>query len=218
MKTVLITGISKGIGKALAQKFLNEGYFVIGTAIEGNVDYENKNLKVFKLDLSVPESIEQCSENIHNFNSKIDILINNAGVLLDEGELTINTEKLRKTLEVNLIGPIYFTEKLINLINLNGHIINISSSAGSLQNVHHANYPCYKISKCAINMFTTYLAFRLKDKIKVSSVHPGRVKTGMGAWEGDMTAEESAEYIYKTAIDENIETGQFWFKGEKFMW
>jgi NAD(P)-dependent dehydrogenase (short-subunit alcohol dehydrogenase family) len=218
MQTVLITGVSRGIGKALAEKFLKEGYFVIGTSIDGKVDFSNENLKIFQLDLSVPESIRKCTEEIKSFGKKIDILINNAGVLLDEGEPTIIADKLRKTLEINLVGPIDFTEKILPIVNDAGHIVNISSSAGSLETVHHANYPAYKISKCALNMFTTYLAFRLKGKITVSSVHPGRVKTQMGAWEGEMTAEDSAKYIFETAVNKDLETGQFWFKGEKFPW
>lgn len=214
MKTVLITGVSRGIGKALAQKFLDEKYFVIGTSINGEVDFSNDNLKILQLDLTDSKSIESCVNAV----DKIDILINNAGALFDEDETTVVIDKLRKTLEVNLIGTIDFTERLISKINNGGHIINISSSAGSLSSVYHVEYPAYKISKAALNMFTTYLAFRLKDKIIVSSVHPGRVKTQMGKWEGDMTVEESSKYIFETAIDENIETGQFWFKGEKYPW
>ncbi len=218
MKTVLITGISRGIGKALAQKFLSEGYYVIGTSMNGELDFANENLKVFQLDLLDSNSIDKCAESIVNFNKSIDIHINNAGALFDEGEPVIIIDKLRKTLEVNLIGPINLTEKILALVNDGGHIINISSSAGSLEKVHHADYPAYKISKCALNMFTTYLAFRLKGKITVSSVHPGRVKTDMGAWEGDMTADEAALHIFETAINKDIETGQFWFKGERFPW
>jgi NAD(P)-dependent dehydrogenase (short-subunit alcohol dehydrogenase family) len=67
-------------------------------------------------------------------------------------------------------------------------------------------------------MFTSHLAFKLNDKIKVSSIHPGRVRTDMGGGEGDMDIMESAEYIYDTATKNDIETGQFWFRGKKFPW
>ncbi len=217
-KTVFITGISHGIGKATAMKFLNENYNVIGTSIDGQLDYNHKNLKIIKLDLYNQESIDNCVKELSNMNTKIDIYINNAGILLDEGEDYIVIDKLKNTLQVNLIGPIDLTQKNLHLINDNGHIINISSSAASLEKVHHTDYPAYKISKTALNMFTVWLAFKLKDRIKVSCLHPGRVKTAMGAWEGDMETDEVAEYIYKTAIDKDIETGQFWYKGEKFPW
>lgn len=222
MKNVLITGISKGIGKALAQKFLEEGYFVTGTSTSGEVDYSNENLIVYTLELSLTESIKKCADAIIQSGKKIDILINNAGVLLDEDETTVIAEKLRQTLEINLIGPIDFTEQLVSTINKDGHIVNIASSAGSISlvgNESHfeGHYPCYKISKAAVNMYTRTLALRLKNNITVSSVHPGWVKTSIGGTEADITPEEAAKNIYNLAIS-NPETGQFWFNGEKLPW
>jgi len=70
MKTVLITGISRGIGKALAQKFLRSGYFVIGTSTSGKCDLADLNLVVFQLDLKKKESIDACVEEIHNLDKK----------------------------------------------------------------------------------------------------------------------------------------------------
>ncbi len=218
MNRVIITGASRGIGKALAQKFLREGFFVLGTSINGVLDYSHKNLQAVQLDLLDSKSILDASKIVNSIEGSFDILINNAGALFDDGENEIVIDKLRKTLEVNLIGPIDFTQKILSKINNGGHIVNISSSAGSLEKVHHTNYPCYKVSKAGLNMFTVYLSHLLKDKVTVSSVHPGRVKTEMGAWEGDMTPDEAAEYIYNTATNKTIESGQFWFKGEKFPW
>ncbi len=218
MGTAFITGISRGIGKGLALKFLKEGYFVMGTSITGEVDFSDANLKIFKLDLYQDQSIETCAKEVTDFGKRIDIYINNAGVLLDEGEPDIVIDKLRKTLQVNLIGAVDLTQKILPLMNKGGHIVNISSSAGSMAKVHHADYPAYKISKAALNMFTSHFAFRLKGEITVSSVHPGRVKTDMGSWEGDMDTTEAAGYIFDTATRKDIETGQFWFKGEKFPW
>jgi len=225
MKTVLITGISKGIGLALAKKFLKEGFEVIGTIYTGKSPENNPNLSVFKLDLSSPESIAHCAKEIISTGKRVDMLINNAGALFDEDDTSVIVEKLRKTLEVNLIGTIDFTERIIPLINPGGHIVSVSSTAGSLELAGHASashfprhYPSYKISKAALNMYTRTLAIRLKpEKITVSSVHPGWVKTDMGGKDADMTTEEAANGIYNTAVS-HPETGQFWFKGEKMPW
>jgi short-subunit dehydrogenase len=130
MKTVFITGISRGIGKGLALKFLKEGYFVIGTSITGDIDYFDDNLKVFQLDLYDDKSIEKCAEMVKSFGKNIDIFINNAGVLLDDGEPSIVIDKLRHTLQVNLIGTTDITQRLLSIIKEGGHIVNISSSAG----------------------------------------------------------------------------------------
>lgn len=218
MKTVLITGVSRGIGKALAAKFLNEGYFVIGTSTDGIVEWQDENLTVFALDLSKPEIIKECASNIIALNKKIDILINNAATYFGaEGDPTIKVDLLRRTLEVNLIGTADFTEQVLPIINDGGHIINISSRAGSMGHVKVAEYTDYKISKAALNMLTRMLAIRLDGKITVSSTHPGWVKTDMGGAEADIEPEEAAEDIYKLAISKP-ETGQFWFKREKFPW
>ena len=231
MKTILITGISRGIGRALGHKFLNEGYFVIGTSQNGTVDYTHENLNVFKIEITSTDSIETCiagiSSLIQKNNSKIDILINNIGTLEDDNEIKVIIEKLRTTLEVNLIGTINFTEHVIPQLSNNAHIVNISSQAGSLQDIEvlehsHAPlcYPAYKISKAALNMYTRTLALRLRHEntnITVSSVHPGWVKTDMGGQDAPMSPEEAAEHIYKLAIS-HPETGQFWYKGEKYPW
>ncbi|MBU1046814.1 SDR family NAD(P)-dependent oxidoreductase [Patescibacteria group bacterium] len=222
MKTVLITGVDRGIGKALVLKFLDAGYFVIGTSLNDNIDYSHENLKVFTMNLESEESISACVENIKNLDTKIDILINNAGIMADGEETTVIIDKLRKNLEVNLIGTIDFTEKVLFEVNQGGHIINISSSAGSLSNTGVSShkpgyYPGYKISKAALNMYTRTLALRLKDKIIVSSVHPGWVKTDMGGDNAIITPEQAAQDIYDFAITKP-ETGQFWFEGEKFDW
>ncbi len=216
MSTILITGIGQGIGKALAEKFLNEGHVVIGTVYDTTDIHSHDKLYTVSLDLSKSESISTCVENIKEINLPIDVVINNAGILADEDDTQVVVDKLRKTLEVNLIGTIDFTERIIPLVSTDGHIINISSSAGSLalaeEGASHYpyHYPSYKISKAALNMYTVTLALRLKAKgITVSSVHPGWVKTAMGGSDADTTPEQVAEEIYSFAFS-HPESGHFW--------
>ena len=223
MTTILITGISRGIGRAIALRFLDEGYFVIGTSTSGEVDFTSDNLIVYQLDLSKSKSIKDCADKIISANKKIDILINNAGVALDIEKEEMDILDLRQTIEINLIGTIDFTEQIIPTMNIGGHILNTSSSAGSLSRTIESDdwsYPAYRISKTAINMYTRTFAIRLKDKILVSSYHPGWVKTDMGGTDADMTPEEASSYAFGLATKGfgTIETGQFWFKGEKFAW
>jgi NAD(P)-dependent dehydrogenase (short-subunit alcohol dehydrogenase family) len=217
MRTIFISGVNKGLGRALAERFLAAGDFVIGTYVPGVIDYSHEDLVVFPLDFYKQETIGNCIQSVERLNKKIDILINNAGVLKDEDDTNVVMEKLRSTLEVNLFGHIQITEGLIPLVNVGGHIINISSSAGSLDRTTRTKYPSYKISKAALNMYTRTLAIRLVGEITVSSVHPGRVKTDMGGIDAELTPEEAAEYIFKFA-GSKIESGQFWYKGEKFPW
>jgi len=220
MKNVLITGTSRGIGKALAEKFLSEGYFVIGTSTKDTSDISNENLITFPLDLASPESIKSCAEKILELKKPIDILINNAAVILTEKENDrneINIDTLKKVLEIDLVGTIDLTMQIVPIINLGGHIVNISSRQGSFDYVFEIKNPSYQISKAGLNMFTRLLSFQLKDKITVSSVHPGAVLSGLAASDANMQPEEAALYIYQTAIS-NPKTGQFWFKGAPFPW
>jgi NAD(P)-dependent dehydrogenase (short-subunit alcohol dehydrogenase family) len=220
MKTVCITGISRGIGRALAGKFLKEGYLVIGTSTTGRVDFSHGQLSVVELNLTSAESIAKCAEQVVKVAPHLDILINNAGALFDDEETEVMVEKLRQTLEVNLIGTIDLTEHMLPLLSHGSHIVNISSSAGSLERTagNKVYYPSYKISKAALNMYTRTLALRLKDEgVTVSSVHPGWVRTEMGGDDADISVEEAADGIYDTAINPP-ETGNFWFRGECFPW
>jgi len=221
MKTVLITGAERGIGQALFQKFLSEGYFAIGT-YHVNEPEPQENTQWFKLDLSRSESIQECVQAIINTGRKIDVVINNAGILADEEETSVVIEKLRKTFEVNLIGTIDFTEKILPQMSEDGHVVMISSTAGSLElvgKVSHfmGHYPAYKISKAALNMYARTLALKYQDQLIVSCVHPGWVKTAIGGEEADLTPEQAADGIYKIAGG-RPETGGFWFDGERLPW
>lgn len=222
MKTVLITGVDKGIGHALMQKFLSEGHFVIAL-FYANRPEPHENLKDFALDLGKPESIASCVVAIENFGRRIDILVNNAGILADEEETQVVIEKLRKTLEVNLIGTIDLTQRLLPILSDDAHIVNVSSTAGSLElvgKVSHfmGHYPAYKISKAALNMYTRTLALELAGRgITVSSVHPGWVKTDIGGEEADLTPQQAAQGIYDLAIS-RPQSGGFWFVDKRLPW
>jgi len=221
MKTVVITGISRGIGKALANKFLNEGYRVIGTSTSGKVDIRNENLEIIKLDLSNQKSIALATKKIASITTKIDILLNNAGTSFDEVDEEIDVSVLRKTLEVNLLGPIDFTKRLIQYISKGGQIINTSSIMASLAtDIENGvlDYPSYRISKTAVNMYTRTLASLLKKRgVIVSSIHPGWVKTDMGGEEAPREPEEAADHIFKLATTPH-ETGLFWYDDDKLSW
>lgn len=218
MPKVVITGVSRGIGKATAQKFLSEGWEVFGTSTSGQADWQDKNLHLYPLDLADAQSIAKFIQNLIKDIEEIDVLINNAGMQLGDEGLDWNADDLRKTLEVNLIGPADLTLKLIPHLKKGGSIINFSSGLGSLSDSFGDYEPTYQISKAAINKLTQVLAAALKSKnITVSSVDPGWVKTDMGGPSAPRKPEQPAEEVYKMAI-QKLETGQFWHQNRKRSW
>lgn len=212
-KTVLITGASKGIGKALSAKMVANGYFVIGTSRTGDItEFGNENFHALALDLTDQESVELAHKIISEKFPKIDILINNAGIGPDLGNQEPDRKSFVQTFSVNVSGQVFFTEALIKLIPQNGKIINISSRMGSMDECHSSDSVAYRMSKSALNMYTKILTNRLKDKVKVASVHPGWVKTSIresNLVNGTLTPEESAEKIYDF-ISGDFESGTFW--------
>lgn len=217
MKNVFITGASRGIGKVLAEKFLQEGYFVIGTSRNGSAILQHENFLMLPLELTRTESIDVCVEKFKKLERKIDVFVNNAAIwdTRDEGP-EIEIAVLRNTLETNLIGPISLCEKMVSFLNDHAHVIHVSSRRGSCELTEGALSPSYSISKAGLNMYTRKLAARLKGKATVSCVHPGSVQTDMNP-EGERSAQEAAEDIFQLT-QLSIPTGQFWYKGERLSW
>lgn len=216
MKTVLITGASSGIGLATAKKFLSEGWSVIGTSPSGGTLFDG--VESIKLDYLMPATIQTAVGKIEKMGKNIDVLVNNAAINEDGEKQDAEIRRLKKTLDVNLIGPIEFTEKLVPIISEDGHVINISSFSASLTEFPEWNWlmPTYRISKAAIDMYTKVLAKRLTN-IKVSALDPGWVKTALGGENAPRTPEEVADEIFNLA-NTDVETGNFWFKGKKRSW
>ena len=218
MKTIVITGVSRGMGRATAEKFLSEGWYIFGTSTHGETSFTHQNLAVHAVDMLDPKTISDFAEVVGKSGRSIDVLYNNAGVALKDDHGTISVAVLRKTLEVNLIGLIDLTERLLPHIHEDGHIINMVSAGASLVEYSGAYVPSYQISKVGVNMYTRELATRLQERnISVSSFDPGWVRTDMGGKDAPRDPKDVAEEIYKFA-NTQIESGFFWHKGIKRSW
>ena len=218
MKTVVITGTSRGIGKAIARKFLDEGWKVIGTSTTGKSPLINVNLQMYALDLTRIDQILSFSATLEGTKGTIDVLINNAGISLPGDTEHFSLEVLRQTLEVNLIGLITLTEALLPVILDGGHIINMSSGLASLTEDMGTWSPAYSISKAAVNKYTKHLADVLQARrIIVSSFDPGWVRTDMGGMNAPRDPSEPAQELFQLATAK-VESGFFWKGGRKRTW
>jgi NAD(P)-dependent dehydrogenase (short-subunit alcohol dehydrogenase family) len=219
MNTAIITGASRGIGKATAAEFLRHGWNVIGTSTSGD-GWRHDHLSWITLDLAKPSSIATAAEAITS-RSKFDALINNAGTMPRDGEENsgeILVSALRQVLEVNLIGTVDFTERVLPAAKAGGHVIFLGSGLGSLNDVSGPWWPSYSISKAALSMYTQKLAHRLKGRnITVSIVSPGWVKTDMGGKDAPREVTEPAREIFRLATSP-IPTGRFWQSGGEIAW
>ena len=219
MKKGIITGCSRGIGFATVDLLTdNDNIKVIGTSTSGNCSIVKSNFDCFQLNLSESNSINEFVNVIGN--TKIDFLLNNAGVLLENSdESVINLEHLRQTFNVNLFGTIELTEKLIPNFNKNGQIVNVTSDWGSFSEKNFDEFqPHYKMSKSALNMYTKLLAKRLENKnIIVSSFDPGWTQTDMGGNDATRKPMAVANDI-KNLLQSVSESGNFWHQGKIREW
>ena len=212
-KVVLITGASRGIGFALAQKKLKDNFIVIGTSRNGIIEgINNKNFYSLELDLSKQSSIDRALIVISQKFKHIDILINNAGIGPDLDTNYPEKISFEKTFQVNVTGTVFFTEKLINHMSLEGIIINISSKMGAISNCIRIDSVAYRMSKSALNMYTKILANRYQDTLRIASIHPGWVKTTIAEdniINGNLTTEQSAANICNF-INSDFKNGVYW--------
>lgn len=187
-KTAIITGGSKGLGKALALRFSSEGASVaICSRSEDNltkarIELYTKGAKVLALqcDIADAEQVQQFVQKVIEEFGVIDILVNNAAVLgprIPLIDFTLPT--WHRIIETNVHGLFHMTKAVLPFLikQQSGSIINITSSVGK---VGRANWGAYAVSKFALEGFTQVLADEVKkDRIRVNSVNPGPIATDM---------------------------------------
>lgn len=211
--TALVTGAYKGIGQEVARQLTTRGFHVFltarnlaaGAAAAERIRSKGGKVDFIPLDVTDPSSICHAVETVGKLTDHLDVLVNNAGLLLDrEGTvLDLSLDQLRRSLETNAMGPLQVTQAFLPLLSKSeaARIINVSSSAGQL--IENGGWaPGYSISKTALNGVTVQLAVALKEKgISVNSVCPGWIRTDMGGSAAPGTVEEGADTIVWLATD-----------------
>jgi NAD(P)-dependent dehydrogenase (short-subunit alcohol dehydrogenase family) len=243
-KVALITGSYKGIGFETAKQLGHNDFIVIVSARKGKKAEEAaEKLKAdgveaycVKLDITDEKEIDKAYKFILEHFGKLDVLVNNAGIQLDNDKFggtntveTVSHKILKETFESNFFGVVSLTQKLLPLIVKaeQGRIVNVSSFMGSLTIHADKNSPIYRVkpfaydaSKTALNQFTVHLAAALDNTtVKVNSAHPGWVKTDLGGEHAPMEVEEGAKTIVDLClIDENGPSGQYIHLGNQIPW
>lgn len=194
--TILITGASRGLGRAMAQQYAAAGWRVIACGRAVTAAPED-GIVCETLDVADPASIVDLARRLNGV--AIDVLINNAGIRGDTGGLqTLEPDDFLDVMRINTLGPLLVTRALLpNLLSGKRKVVaNISSRAGSIAegtlDDDDGDY-AYRCSKAALNMATVKLSQDLRaDGITVLSLHPGWVKTDMGGDEAVVPVADSA--------------------------
>ena len=182
-KKILITGATGGIGNCLVEKFNNMGCSIVATGTNqeklNNIKNKYPNVDVEKFKLDDHDKIENFIDNVNNKLNGLQILVNNAGITLDNLSIRLTEENWKKVLDINLTSSFLMCKYAIKkmLKNKYGRIVNITSIVGHTGNLGQANYAA---SKAGIIGFTKSLAIEYaKKNININCVSPGFIKTEM---------------------------------------
>ena len=182
-KRILITGATGGIGYCLIKKFYEKGAHIVATGTKEeklkNIKIEFPNIIVEKFKLDEHNKIEEFVESVSNKLGGLDVLINNAGLTLDNLSIRLSEENWKKVLDINLTSSFLMCKFAIKkmLKQKYGKIINITSVVGHTGNIGQANYAA---SKAGIIGYSKSLALEYaKKNININCVSPGFIKTEM---------------------------------------
>ena len=182
-KKVLITGATGGIGNSLVKKFYDHGSLIMATGTREekleNLKKNFSNIEVVKFKLDEHSKIEEFIEKVYKNLNGIDVVINNAGITLDNLSIRLTEENWKKVLDINLTSTFLMCKHSIKkmLKQKNGKIINITSIVGHTGNLGQANYSA---SKAGIVAFSKSLAIEYaKKNININCVSPGFIQTEM---------------------------------------
>lgn len=214
---IFITGTDKGLGRALAQRFLQADWHVFGgrytedSAASGQAAPEHGMLTEVPLDVTDLASVSRAAQAVGELTDHVDVLINNAGVLSDrDGELEeLDFSAVMQTFDVNACGPLRVVQQFLPLLERGASklILNISSEVGSIEACAQTSWYGYCMSKAAVNMQSRILANYLGPRgFKMLAVHPGGMRTDMlPDW--PRPPEEAANSIFELVQDPNLAGG-----------
>lgn len=224
-KLALVTGGNRGIGYELVKQLASKNFKVIFTCRDHKTGHEiteslNKsdlNATYLVLDLNNQDSIHQAAITVKEQYGRLDVLINNAGIYLDDNKRLVDMEPLtlEKTLETNFFGVYHVIRSFLPLMEKQGYgrIINVSSEYGEMSQMSYPGIGAYKLSKLALNGLTQLLASEVKGNIKINAVDPGWVSTDMGGPTAPTTPQQAAEsFIWLASIGSDGPNGKF-FRG-----
>jgi NAD(P)-dependent dehydrogenase (short-subunit alcohol dehydrogenase family) len=231
MRIALVTGANRGIGLEVCRQLGKQGLRVILTARSRNkaesavasLRQDGLDIVSALMDAADAESVRACSRDVASRIGDVDVLVNNAAVLLAENADLLDTPigVFRDTFETNVWGPLMVCQEFVPSMIKRGYgrVVNVSSGAGQLSSM--GTYaPAYSISKAALNALTIQLAAATNGTgVLVNCVDPGWVRTRMGGSSAPRSVEKGAETIaWAATFGANGPTGRFFSDKRPLDW
>jgi len=226
----VVTGANRGIGLEVVRQLARKGMRVVlgsrdlekGELAARSLLLEEGTVFPRQLDVTDQLSIERLLGNVTAELGRLDVLVNNAGILYDTWEqcITADLSVAHEALETNLFGAWRMCMAFLPLLRKShaGRIVNVSSESGSLANMGGGT-PAYSVSKAALNALTRVLAAELsKTGILVNAICPGWVATDMGGAGGRPVSEGAAGIVWAATLPADGPTGGYFRDGNRIPW
>jgi NAD(P)-dependent dehydrogenase (short-subunit alcohol dehydrogenase family) len=215
MKTLLVTGASRGMGFEICKQAATAGHKVI--ALSRNISQlkEIINVYPFAVDLSIDAEVEDFSKEIKTSFKNIDVLINNAGSLINKPFLEISSTEFEEVYRVNVFAIATLTRLILPIINAKGHVVNITSMGGIQGISKFPGLSAYSSSKGALVILTELLAEEFKESgpsfnaLALGAVQTEMLEEAFPDYQAPLSAAQMAKYIVDFAL-----TGHQFYNGK----
>ncbi|MBB6681582.1 SDR family oxidoreductase [Aequorivita sp. 609] len=211
MKNIIITGTSRGIGFEMVKLFSEAGHNVLALSRNSKPvsELNLKNVTSLEFDIADGAAIVKLSSFLQSRMERVDVLINNAGHLVNKPFEEITAEEFKACYDVNVLGPSILIKTLLPYINKDGHVVNISSMGGVQGSVKFPGLSAYSSSKGAILTLTELLAEEYKETgpsfnaLALGSVQTEMLEEAFPGLKAPLSATEMAQYIMDFSLTGN---------------
>lgn len=217
MKKVVITGTSRGIGLELVKIFAQEGHKVLALSrnSEPVKQLQLQNVTAISCDITSSSALSEVENHLKKNFSEIDILINNAGALLNKPFLESELEEFKAIYETNVFGVVGLLQKALPYMSRDSHVVNISTMGGVQGSVKFPGLSAYSSSKGALITLTELLAEEYKETgpsfnvLALGAVQTEMLEEAFPGYQAPLSAREMAEYIFSFSL-----TGNKYYNGK----
>lgn len=216
MKNIIITGTSRGIGYELAIQFANEGHQVLAISRKTPQELiENPNVTCLLIDISVEDEMREIDKFIASTWNRVDVLINNAGCLVNRPFSQLTQSDFERVYKVNVFGVANLIKTCLPYMHKGSHVVSISSMGGIQGSSKFAGLAAYSSSKGALITLSELLAEEYKEQgiafnvLALGAVNTEMLEEAFPGYEAPISAKEMADYIFNFAL-----TGNKYYNGK----